>query len=347
MHSPWDLRMKRKKARESNLTEKYLSGELDEVDIDAQERFGARSKHFEFGKILKTALLRAEQQSDVDIQSLPLGDVIQVFSLFSEVNVSGKLYQCVVRKTLNKLAESAIVVGDRVRIRDLDLIDEQGKPQAVIEQVLPRSSILTRSDSFKGIEQHPIVANARQMLIVASVRDPKVKWGLVDRMLIAAQSGNLKPIVCLNKSDLGLDEDSQSALGHYASMDIQTLTTSVPTAQGLDELKNFLRDQITVLAGHSGVGKSTLINAIEPALDLRTAVISNYTGKGRHTTTSARLYPLSTGGAVIDTPGVKLFGLWGVTPDNLLDFFPDIAENNAPTWRTKSFDRIKESLPTE
>jgi ribosome biogenesis GTPase len=339
--------MKRKKARESNLTEKYLSGELDEADIDAQERFGARSKHFEAGKILKTAILRAEQQSDGDVQSLPVGDVIQVFSLYSDVNVSGKLYQCVVRKTLSKLSDSAIVVGDRVRVRDLDLIDEQGKPQAVIEQVLPRSSILTRSDSFKGIEQHPIVANARQMLIVASVREPKVKWGLVDRMLIAAQAGNLKPIVCLNKSDLGLDDDSKSALAHYAAIDVETLTTSVPASRGLEELKDLLRDQITVLAGHSGVGKSTLINAVEPNLNLRTGDISNYTGKGRHTTTSARRYPLSTGGAVIDTPGVKLFGLWGVTSDNLLDFFPDIAENNAPEWRTQSFDRIKESLPAE
>jgi ribosome biogenesis GTPase / thiamine phosphate phosphatase len=339
--------MKRKKARESNLTGKYLSGELDEVDIDVQERFGARSRDFQAGKILKTALLRAEQQSDIDVQSLPVGDVIQVFSLFSEVHVDGKLYRCVVRKTLSKLAESAIVVGDRVRVRDLDLVDEQGKPQGVIEQVLPRSSILTRSDSFKGIEQHPIVANAGQMLIVASVRDPKVKWGLVDRMLIAAQGGNLKPIVCLNKADLGVDEDSRAALAHYASMDIRTLTTSVPTSRGLDELKDLLRDQTTVLAGHSGVGKSTLINALEPALDLRTGDISNYTGKGRHTTTSARRYPLSFGGAVVDTPGVKLFGLWGVTRDNLLDFFPDIAANSAPDWRTQSFDRIKESLPAE
>jgi len=339
--------MKRKKARESDLTGKYLAGDLEEYDIGAQERFGARSKLFEAGKILKTALLRAEEQSDVDVQSLPIGDVVQVFSLFSEVDVSGKLYQCVVRKTLTKLADSAIVVGDRVRVRDLDLIDEQGKPQGVIEQSLPRSSILTRSDSFKGIEQHPIVANARQMLIVASVREPKVKWGLVDRMLIAAQGGNLKPIICLNKSDLGLDDDTQSALAHYASMDIQTLTTSVPATLGLDELKALLRDQVTVLAGHSGVGKSTLINAIEPTLTLRTGVISNYTGKGRHTTTSARLYPLPSGGAVIDTPGVKVFGLWGVTPDNLLDFFPDIAANIAPDWRLQSFDRIKESLPAD
>jgi ribosome biogenesis GTPase len=338
--------MKRRKTRENNLTQRYLDGEMDSGDLGAQQRFGSRSKDFEAGKILKTALLRAQEQSDLDVQSLPTGDVFQVFSLFSEVRAEdGKLYQCVVRKTLSKLSESAIVVGDKIRFRDLGLVDEQGKPQAVIEQVLPRSSILTRSDSFKGIEQHPIVANAQQMLIVASAKDPTVRWGLVDRMLIAAQGGNLKPIICLNKIDLGLDDSSQQALDHYKSMDLHTLTTSVPASTGLEELRQLLANRMTVLAGHSGVGKSTLINAVEPALDLRTAAISNYTGKGRHTTTSARRYPLSTGGAVVDTPGVKLFGLWGVTRDNLLDFFPDIAANIAPDWRTQSFDRILKSLP--
>src|SRR6185312_6414173 len=103
----------------------------------------------------------------------------------------------------------------------------------------------------------------------------------------------------------------------------------------------------TVLAGHSGVGKSTLINAIEPALDLRIGAISNYTGKGRHTTTSARRYPLTIGGAVIDTPGVKMFGLWGVSRENLPEFYPDVAAGNAPPWRQENFERILESLPSD
>jgi len=173
--------------------------EISDAD-EAQERFGSRSRDAEAGKMARTALLRASEQSDIDIQSLPSGQVVQVYSLFSEVVSDGKLFQCVVRKTLSKLADSAIVVGDNVRFRDLGVLDEQNKPQAVIEQLLPRDSILTRTDSFKGIDQHPIVANAQQMLIVASLREPDVRWGLVDRMLIAAQGGNLKPIVCLQQS---------------------------------------------------------------------------------------------------------------------------------------------------
>ncbi|HEY8746985.1 MAG TPA: ribosome small subunit-dependent GTPase A [Tepidisphaeraceae bacterium] len=336
---------RRRKARENNLTEQYLSGAMEISDADeAQERFGSRSRDAEAGKMARTALLRASEQSDIDIQSLPSGQVVQVYSLFSEVVSDGKLFQCVVRKTLSKLADSAIVVGDNVRFRDLGVLDEQNKPQAVIEQLLPRDSILTRTDSFKGIDQHPIVANAQQMLIVASLREPDVRWGLVDRMLIAAQGGNLKPIVCLNKADLGLDDESRAALAHYESMGVKTLITSVNAAIGLNELRELLINKDTVLAGHSGVGKSTLINAIEPSLDLRTGAISNYTGKGRHTTTSARRYPLSSGGAVVDTPGVKMFGLWHVTRENLPDFFPDIAAHTAPPWRIQSFERINDSL---
>lgn len=342
----------RRKPRERDFTDRFLSGEMEEDESESGERFGARSKYAQAGKILRTALLRAEEQADVDIETLPVGQVIQVYSLYSEVESEGRTYLCVVRKTLAKLAESAILVGDLVRLRDLGLSDEQGRPQAVIEQILPRQTILTRSDSFKGIEQHPIVANARQMLIVASILEPAVRWGLVDRMIVAAEGGKLRPIVCLNKIDLASDprhasvlEEANDALNHYESMGIRTLRTSVPTQLGLDALREVLRDETTVLAGHSGVGKSTLINAIQPELNLRTGDISGYTGKGRHTTTAARRFSLDFGGAVIDTPGVKLFGLWGVTRENLIDYFPDIGSGTAPEWRRQSYERIADSLP--
>jgi len=113
---------------------------------------------------------------------------------------------------------------------------------------------------------------------------------------------------------------------------------------GLEELREVLRDGPTVLAGQSGVGKSSLITAIEPGLDLRIGAISGYTGKGRHTTTSAKRYKLGDGGDVIDTPGVKLFGLWGVTRDNLSEYFPDVVNGSAPPWRVESYERISESL---
>lgn len=345
------MRSRRRGSREKDLTGRYHAGNLDEERVEAVHRFSSRGKRSQQEKIVRTALLRAQEQPGEDVDRLPRGRVIQVYSLYSVVEEASATYLCVVRKTLNKISDTAVVVGDEVRFRPVAADDaktgaaEDVAPQGVIEQVLPRRSVLSRSDSFKGLEQHPIVANAEQMLIVASLRLPDVKWGLVDRMVIAAEGGNLRPIICLNKIDLAPDDsESRDALAHYASLGFTTLQTSVEAGRGLDSLRDFLRDQTTVLAGHSGVGKSSLIRAIQPHLDLRIGEISKYTAKGRHTTTSARRYPLDFGGAVIDTPGVKLFGLWGVTRDNLEEFFPDMKAGTAPSWRQESYQRIRDSL---
>jgi ribosome biogenesis GTPase len=339
--------------REKDLTRRFLTGEVDDDRLETCERFSGKRDSAERRRIERTALLRAaEEEAGRDLDSLPIGQVVQVYSLYCDVEHESGPRLCVVRKTLARLSDSPIVVGDLVRFRDIGTVDESGRPEAVIEQVLPRRTILTRADSFKAVEQQPIVANAAQMLIVVSLHQPDVKWGLVDRMLVAAQAGGLTPIVCLNKIDLAAagaqgEEDlefARSALAHYASLGIRTLMTSVPQGTGLAELKQVLQDQCTVLAGHSGVGKSSLINAIEPTLNLRVGEISGYTGKGRHTTTTARRYALSCGGHVIDTPGVKLFGLWNVTADNLIEYFPDVANETAPQWRVESYRRILASL---
>ena len=247
--------------------------------------------------------MRAELAGDVD--TLPIGQVVQVFSVYCEVEHEGKRTLCVVRKTLSKISDTALVVGDLVRFRPNappELVAQAQpasvnftvavSPDAVIEQILPRKTVLTRADSFKGVEQHPIVANAQQMLVVASVHRPRVKWGLIDRMLVAARAGGLVPIICLNKIDLHEGEDdggmkfAQEAMSHYASIGVLTLQTSVDKLIGLDELRMLLKDRDTVLAGHSGVGKSSLIRAIQPQLDLRVGDVSAYTEKGRHTTTT-------------------------------------------------------------
>jgi ribosome biogenesis GTPase / thiamine phosphate phosphatase len=343
----------KKSPREKDLTARYLSGNLDEDRVESVQRFTHRSANAVQDKILRTALLRADEEVDApDVNLLPLGQVMQVYSLYSEVESAGKMVLCVVRKTLTKVKDTQLVVGDRVRIRDTGEVDEADRRSAVIEAVLPRQTLLTRTDSFKGFEQHPIVSNAEQMLIVVALADPTVKWGLVDRMIVAAEGGKLRPIICLNKIDLADSTPTiqkqavlaEEILAHYAKLNITTFKASVIRNIGLDELRDHLRGKTTVLAGHSGVGKSSLIRAIEPQLDIRVGAISNYTGKGRHTTTSARHYPLQIGGAVIDTPGVKMFGLWGVTRENVLDFFPDIADHTAPQWRIDGYERIVKSL---
>jgi ribosome biogenesis GTPase / thiamine phosphate phosphatase len=345
---------KRRPHREKNLTHRLLSGDID--DMATEQRFSRRSAGAEQSRIERTALLRAaEEAATGDIAALPAGQVVQVYSLFFDVEAADGMRLCVVRKTLMKVLDTPIVTGDFVRFRETGNLDETGRPEAVIENLLPRQTLLTRADSFKAITAQPIVANAQQMLIVASLVQPEVKWGLIDRMIIAAQAGGLKPIFCLNKIDLADSKPSatremafaQQAIAHYAGLGVATIQASVPAALGLQQLRDSLRDRTTVLAGHSGVGKSSLINSIQPLLDLRVGAISGYTGKGRHTTSSARRYTLDFGGQVIDTPGVKLFGLWGVTPDNLLDFFPDIANETAPDWRRESYARILQSIGAE
>jgi ribosome biogenesis GTPase len=271
-------------------------------------------------------------------------------------------YLCTIRKTLSKVSDTAIVVGDYVRFRPGVKLNEKGQPEGVVERAEPRKTVVTRADSFKQIVQHPVVANADQMLIVIAVANPRPKWGLIDRLIASARSGGLTPILCLNKVDLALpdveaaageesDDEAaiapppQEALAYYASIGVATLATSVSANIGLSELSAVLADKITVLTGHSGVGKSSLIRSVQPHLQIRVGDVSLVTEKGRHTTTSARYYPLEgSGGAVIDTPGVKVFGLWGVTHENLAEYFPDITDGTAPEWRRMSYERIAESL---
>jgi ribosome biogenesis GTPase / thiamine phosphate phosphatase len=342
-----ERRQKRKNPRDKDLTSQYLRGAMDEDALDAKEDYSGRDASAQKKKMEQTAQLReAEEITTPDVEKLPVGDVVQVYSLFADVVHEGTTWLCVIRKTMQKLGQPPIV-GDRVRFRDTGMKDDKGRPEAVIEQILPRETVLTRADSFKGVIQQPIVANARQMLIVTSLKEPRIKWGIIDRMIVAAQGGGLAAILCMNKMDLVNSEEmefARSAMRHYQTLGARTLETSVTNKTGLEELRQILAAGPTVLAGQSGVGKSSLIRAIEPALDLRIGAISGYTGKGRHTTTSAKRYPLADGGYVIDTPGVKLFGLWGVTRDNLSEYFPDVVNGKAPPWRVESYERIAESL---
>lgn len=346
----------KKGPREKNITARFLSGGMDEDRVEKNQRFSDRSKNQQRDKTARTSQMRAEETLDLsDLQSLPTGEVIQVYSQYCDVVHGSTTWRCGMRKTLTGVLKGDLVVGDQVRFRDMQAMDEGGLPRAMIEQVLPRQTVLTRADSFKQIVSHPIVANAEQMLIVTSIAEPRVKWGIVDRMIVAAQAGGLVPIVCLNKVDLidaqraAEESDDQNpgpmqVLEYYGKLNIQTLTTSAEQRIGLDALRAMLASRATAVAGQSGVGKSSLIRSIEPALDLRVGAISGYTGKGRHTTTSARRYELTGGGQIIDTPGVKLFGLWNVNRDNLAEHFPDVAAETAPQWRVESYRRIEQSL---
>ncbi|ORX01412.1 ribosome small subunit-dependent GTPase A [Mycolicibacillus trivialis] len=217
-----------------------------------------------------------------------------------------------------ELGRTPIVVGDRV-----DMVgDLSGRPDTLARIVRrrPRRTVLRRTADDTDPTERVVVANADQLLIVMALADPPPRTGLVDRTLIAAYVGGLTPILCLTKSDLAPAEPIRE---QFADLDLTVLVAGLDDP--LDALTATLADHTTVLLGHSGVGKSTLVNRLVPDADRRTGAVSEI-GKGRHTSTGSVALPLPGGGWVIDTPGIRSFGLAHAEPDDVLLAFSDLAE---------------------
>lgn len=253
-----------------------------------------------------------------DVTSLP-GRVLSVHGLTSTVeDEQGRVYQCATRRLLKTLSTDqrhVVAAGDRVRFR---LADEE---EGIIERIEPRTSVLSRTS--KG-RQHIIVANVDQLLIVSSAAEPYLKPNLIDRFLISAHKNRLQPLVCINKIDLVEPASLQPLVGVYSQLGYRVLLVSAKSGFGIDRLRRELAGRASVVAGQSGVGKSSLLNAIDPKLQLRVATVSAETQKGRHTTTTARLWPLASGGYVVDTPGIRQFQLWDVIAAEVAGYFRDL-----------------------
>lgn len=217
-----------------------------------------------------------------------------------------------------ELGRKGIVVGDRVHL----VGDLRGGPDSLarVVRLEPRTSVLRRTADDTDPVERVIVANADQLLVVVALADPEPRIGLIDRALVAAYAGGLTPMLCLTKSDLA---DPSSLLEAYAGLDLPVFVTR--RGGELEPLRDLLRDRSTVLVGHSGVGKSTLVNALVPDADRSVGVVNAVTGRGRHTSTSAMALALPGGGWVIDTPGIRSFGLAHVDADLVLRAFPDLA----------------------
>ena len=217
-----------------------------------------------------------------------------------------------------ELGRTPVVVGDQV-----GLVGEvSGAPDGLarIVRVAERTSVLRRTADDGDPYERIVVANAEQLLIVASLADPPPRTGLIDRCLVAGFAGGLTPVLCLTKRDLAAPD---AVLERYAALDIPALVTSPET--GVDAVRARLAGRVSVLVGHSGVGKSTLVNRLVPDALRATGAVSGV-GKGRHTSSSAVALPLPGGGWVVDTPGIRSFGLAHVTPDDVVRAFADLAK---------------------
>ncbi|WP_093173878.1 ribosome small subunit-dependent GTPase A [Sinosporangium album] len=217
-----------------------------------------------------------------------------------------------------ELGRKGIVVGDRVAL----VGDVSGRPDSLarVVRVEPRTSMLRRTADDTDDVERPVVANADQLVIVTALADPEPRPRMIDRVLVAAYDAEIDPLLCLTKADLA-SPDGLVAL--YAPLGVPYVVVS--KGGSLDGLRTALADRISVLVGHSGVGKSTLVNALVPDADRAVSQVNPVTGRGRHTSTSAVALELPGGGWIIDTPGVRSFGLAHVSMETVLAAFPDLA----------------------
>lgn len=306
-------------ARRNDLTRDLTSDALDLDRVQREERVSGKGSLSRRRTVIGDVIEGDQVLRAVDESVCRPGRVLSaVGATHCMVQADdGAVYDCTVRQVLRSLARDArnvVVTGDKVLFQPLD--DKQG----VIERVEPRTGIVSRGHQYR---QHILVANVTQALIVSSADEPPLKPALIDRFLVTAGKGNVHGLVCINKCDLVEFADLQPILGLYSRLGYPIVPTSTRTGLGLDRLRELLRGEATVVAGQSGVGKSSLLNAIQPGLQLETGEVSATTRKGMHTTRVARLWQLDFGGWVVDTPGIRQMELWDVQPGEVEAYFAE------------------------
>lgn len=249
------------------------------------------------------------------------GVVVRATGSWYEVLHDGEIYRCRIRGKLRLRgirSTNPVVVGDEV------ICDADQSGDYVICDISPRRNYVIRRASNLSKESHIIAANIDQALLMVTLRSPETATEFVDRFLVTCEAYKVPVTILLSKIDLQTAEAIAEFRAVYESAGYKILETSTAGAVGVEQIKEFLAGRTTLISGNSGVGKSTLIRTIDPALDIRTGELSDSHHKGRHTTTFSTMYPLAGGGAVIDTPGIKGFGLIDIDDAELWHYFPEM-----------------------
>lgn len=250
------------------------------------------------------------------------GQVIRTQSGFFTVQTSGGSIVCQLRGRLKQGSREGdiVAVGDWVEITRLE--DGTG----MIENIAPRKSMFVRMAPLpQGEYQQIIVANPDQVALVFASAEPEPRLGMLDRYLVVAESQQVAPLIVVNKIDLTGLERARETYDLYAGLNYPLIYTSAKNGDGIEQLTRELTGKITLFTGPSGVGKTSLLNAIQPGLGLEVRKVSQATSKGRHTTVYRQMFPLDGGGYVVDTPGLKALALWDIEPEELDGYFPDIS----------------------
>ncbi|MBN1909715.1 MAG: ribosome small subunit-dependent GTPase A [Pirellulales bacterium] len=317
------------RTRQSDWTRRFDEHGFAEEDVAQGERISGKGELSRQRTVRGDFVEQSDEpglgfQLDVDLDVCRPGRVLSVGGLLSTVEAEdGQIYQCATRRLLKTLATDqrhVVAAGDRVLFRPVDETDAHTR-EGIIERVEPRRGSLCRTSRGR---QQVLVTNVDQVLIIASAAEPRLKPNLIDRLLITADKARIEPVLCINKVDLVDPVPLQPLVGVYSQMGYRVLLLSAETGFGMDRFKALLRGRESVVTGQSGVGKSSLLNRVDPSLQLRVRTVSAETEKGRHTTTSAQLLPLECGGYVVDTPGIRQFQLWDVIPEEVAGFFRDL-----------------------
>jgi ribosome biogenesis GTPase len=311
------------RTRQNDLTRDFMAEKASVDDVESGQSVSGKGE-----LTRKRTLAGAEiSQDDTGTTIMPLvdttlcriGRVLRVQGLVSIVRQDdGTLRHCATRRLLKTLSTDqrhVVAAGDIVWVRP------EGEKEGIIERVEPRHGILCRASRKR---QHVLVTNVDQVLVVTSASQPRLKPNLLDRYLITAEKAGIEPILCINKVDLVDVTELQPLVGVYSQLGYRVLLISATEGWGIGVLRDLLKSRETAVTGQSGVGKSSLLNAIDPGLKLRVQSVSQDTEKGKHTTTTSELIPLSAGGFVVDTPGIRQFQLWDVIPEEVAGYFRDL-----------------------
>ena len=218
-----------------------------------------------------------------------------------------------------------IAVGDEVDM----ILENETENTATITAIHDRRNYIVRSSPHNKHQQHIVASNLDQSLLFATLREPRTSSGFIDRFLVSAEAYHIPAIIVFNKCDLYRKKEIQQydeLLERYTAIGYRVMQVSMQTGEGLPELQEVLKDKTTLLSGHSGVGKSTFINTLFPEKKLKTQAVCEWSGTGLHTTTFAEMFDLPFGGKVIDTPGIREFGLTNISRQELSHYFPEMRE---------------------